>query len=98
MARENDDPNAIRRYLLKQLSASGQKTVELRMLSDDAVSEEVDFVEDELIDECLAGELPANERKSFEETFLAHPGRQRKLQTAQAFKRHFGHESPSPPP
>jgi hypothetical protein len=98
MVRQLNEQNAIRRYLLKQLSASEQETVEFRLLSDDAFSEELDIVEDELIDEYLANELSRKERKQFENTFLASPNRQQKFKAAQAVNRYFGRSSPQPMP
>mgnify|MGYP003287091912 CR=1 FL=1 len=79
MARNYTEQNAVRQYLLKQLSEAEQQAFELRLLTDDALPEELEIVEDELIDEYLANELSEDERVSFEETFLAHPERQRKL-------------------
>jgi len=98
MARHDKETNAVRRYLLKQLSDSERETVELRFLSDETFAEELEFVEDELIDEYLAGELSHEERLSFEETFLAHPERQRKLEAGQALKRYLGTLPPPPSP
>lgn len=98
MGRKNREQNAIRRYLLKQLSAAEQEDIEFRLLTDETFAEEVEFVEDELIDEFLAEELSASDRASFEEVFLAHHGRQRKLETTQAMKRYLDANPPTPPP
>lgn len=96
MARKDPEQNAVRRYLLNQLSPSEQETVELRLLSDETFSEELQIVEDELIDDYLAGELSSDERARFEEIFLANGKRQRKLQAGEAIKRYFG-TIPAPP-
>ena len=85
----NRKQNAVRRYLLKQLSAAEQENLELRLLTDETFAEELEFVENELIDEYLAGELSADEKATFEEFFLAHPERQRKLQAGEAMKRYL---------
>jgi len=98
MERQNHEQNDVRRYLLKQLSASERKSVELRLLSDDAFAEEVEIVEDELIDEYLANELSRKERRQFAETFLATPERQQKIKAAEAVNRYFGRSSPQPKP
>jgi CHAT domain-containing protein/TolA-binding protein len=87
--RNNRKQNAVRRYLLQQLSATEQQSLELRLLTDEQFAEELEFVENELIDEYLAGELSADERARFEEFFLAYPERKRKLQTSQAMKRYL---------
>lgn len=98
MVRENHEQNTIRRYLLRQLSASEQESVEYRLLSDDDFSEELEIVEDELINEYLAGELSQTERQQFEETFLASPKHQQKLRAAQAVNRYFDRGSTPPTP
>jgi tetratricopeptide (TPR) repeat protein len=87
--------NAIRRYLLNQLSDAEQQSIELRVLSDEDLYEELEFVEDELIDEYIARELSEAERLAFEETFLAHPERKRKLEAGRALKRYL---DAAPPP
>src|SRR5262245_16573818 len=99
MGRKNREQNAIRRYLLKQLSAAEQETIEFRLLSDETFAEEVEIVENELIDEYLSDELPADERTRFEEVFLAHHERQSKLETGRAIKRYLdAHPPPAPAP
>lgn len=95
MIEKHHKQNAIRRYLLNQLSESERQSVELRLLSNEDFSEELEFVEDELIDEYIACELSETERLSFEETFLAHPERKRKLEADQALKRYL---DATPPP
>ncbi len=97
MARNYNEQNAVRQYLLKQLSEAEQQAFELRLLTDDALPEELEIVEDELIDEYLANELSKEERVSFEETFLAHPERRRKLKGGRALKRYFDTLSPPKP-
>jgi CHAT domain-containing protein/tetratricopeptide (TPR) repeat protein len=98
MAGKNHEQSVVRSYLLRQLSASEQETMELRLLSEEALSEELDIVEDELIDEYLSGELSAVERKRFEEAFLAYPERERKLKAAEALRRHFENTTPKTEP
>src|SRR5918996_2423375 len=97
MAHNYNEQNAVRQYLLKQLSDADQQAFELRLLTEDALSEELEIVEDELIDEYLAEELSNVERTSFEETFLAHPERLRKLKGSQALKRYVDTRSPPKP-
>lgn len=98
MVRQEQQQSSIRKYLLNQLSSSKQQSIELELLSDEAFAEELETVEDELIDEYLKGELSRKERVSFENYFLAHETRQRKLWAAEALKRHFDKISPSPTP
>ena len=97
MARNYNEQNAVRQYLLKQLSEADQEAFELRLITEDALSEELEIVEHELIDEYLANELSKDERSSFEETFLAHPERQRKLQGGRALKRYVDTLPPPEP-
>jgi CHAT domain-containing protein/tetratricopeptide (TPR) repeat protein len=81
--------NPVKRYLLKQLSDPEQQEIELRLLTDDDFSAELDAAEDELIDEYLANELSPDERERFEQNFLTTPERNSKLKSGQAMKRHF---------
>lgn len=97
MARNYNEQTDVRQYLLKQLSEADQQAFELRLLTDDALPEELEIVEDELIDEYLANELSEAERLSFEETFLAHPERRRKLKGGRALNRYLGKRSPPKP-
>ena len=83
------EQNPVRRYLLQQLSEPEQQAFELRLLSEDELSEELEIVEDELIDDYIGNELSRDERVSFEGTFLTHPERQRKLEAAQALRRYL---------
>jgi len=97
MARQHQEQNSVKRYLLKQLPVAEQQEIELRLLSDDSFSAELDIAEDELIDEYLAGELSRDERVKFEQDFLTTPERHSKLISAQAFNRYIdGIPAPSP--
>jgi len=97
MVREYNEQNTIRRFLLEQLSDSERLDFELRLLTDEPLSEEVEFVEDELIDDYLAGELSSVDQSRFEEVFLSTPERERKLNAGQAMRRYF-QNNPLPPP
>ena len=97
MVRNHEQKN-VRRYLLKQLSASQRERLELRLLSDDAFAEELEIVEDDLIDEYLANELSRKERKQFAETFLASSEGKQKLKAAEAVNRYFQRSAPPPQP
>jgi len=96
MARENHEQDTVRRYLLKQLSAAEQQEIELRLLTDDSFSQELEIVEDELIDEYVENEFSRHDRLSFEENFLTNPERYGKLQSGQVFKRYFSSNPPEP--
>ena len=88
MARKNHDQNAVRQYLLRQLSDAEQQTFELRLLSDGNLFEELEIAEDELVDEYIAKELAPVERKQFEQYFLSTPERKHKLRFAATLDRY----------
>jgi len=98
MARKQHEEQAVKRYLLKQLSDAERQEIELRLLTDDEFAAEVEIVEDELIDEYVANELSKDERERFHEHFLTNPNRENKLQTSQAVKRYFDRIEPGPQP
>ena len=94
---KHQEQKDVRRYLLDRLSESKKQDFEYRLLRDDGLAEELEFAEDELIDEYLANELSPDDRTRFEKIFLAHPDRQRRLNEGRIFKRHFD-ELPVPTP
>jgi len=96
MGRKFDDHDAVRRYLLRQLTDSEQQDLELLILSDAELAEELDIAEDELIDEYLDQKLTETEREVFERDFLASPARQRKLVAAEALQRYLQTIPPTP--
>ena len=71
-----------------------QSQFEERLLTSDAVYEELVIIEDELIDEYLREELSASERESFESHFLAAPEHQEKLRFARTFTKYVAAEGP----
>jgi len=98
MVHENNEHNTIRRFLLEQLSDSERQDFELRLLSQEELWEEVEFGEDELIDDYLSGELSSTDRGRFDEVFVSTPERERKLNAGQAMRRYFKTHSPPPAP
>ena len=74
--------NEVRRYLLGELEEADQERIELRLLTDPSFGEEFDTVVDELTDQYVRNELPADERKRAEKHFLNTPQRQRKVEFA----------------
>ncbi len=84
----------IRDYLLGDLLGEQQAQFEERLLTSDAVYEELVIIEDELIDEYLREELSASERESFESHFLAAPEHQEKLRFARTFTKYVAAEGP----
>lgn len=74
--------------------------MELRLLADADYAEEFGVAENELIDQYLANDLPAEERTQFEQYFLAAPERRDKLAfattLAQAAAAHAAEKRPAP--
>jgi CHAT domain-containing protein len=97
-ARQTHPEQAVKQYLLNQLTDAERQEIELRLLTDDAFSAELEIAEDELIDEYVANELSKDERRRFHEHFLTNPERESKLQSSQAVKRYFDRISPRPQP
>lgn len=78
----------IRDYLLGQTTAEDSALVEERLWADDDVYQEVLIIEDELVDQYLAGLLNDEERASFENHFVASPDRREKLRFARNLKKY----------
>src|SRR5687767_4207781 len=87
-------PHTIRVYLLGESVGEELAQFEGRLLTSDAVYEELVIIEDELIDEYLRKELSPSERESFESHFLAAPEHQEKLRFAQTFTKYVAAEGP----
>lgn len=82
-----EEENAIRQYLLGLLGPEQRPAVEERLLTDDAFYEELLIVEDELIDQYVAGRVSQAEQENFEAHFLITPERRKKVRFARALKR-----------
>src|SRR5437879_1908039 len=79
----------IKKYLLGQLAGADLAEIERRLLTDDEFYEEVQIMEDELVDEYVNAELNADERRLFEENFLADPESRNKLRLGRVLDRHL---------
>ncbi|HZG54423.1 MAG TPA: CHAT domain-containing protein, partial [Pyrinomonadaceae bacterium] len=91
--------------MLGGLAAADEEQLELRLLADDAYAKELEVVEDELMDQYVAGALTAEERQQVERHFLKSPERQSDFRFAVALTRHASEraavkdtESAAPPP
>jgi hypothetical protein len=95
--RLNLDPTAdkqeIRRYLLGALDADRKTLLEERILSVPEAYEEVSMVEDELVQDYVAGGLSELERQQFETSFLTTAERQKNLRFAQLLTRYVNAQS-----
>jgi anti-sigma factor RsiW len=87
----------IRRYLLGELSDSEREEVEQRFFTDGDYKEEVLMVEEELLEDYVAGVLIPQERELFHKNYLSAPLQKRKLRLAQALERRAAQASvPTP--
>ena len=82
MSLNRNDVILIRQYLLGQLSEEVQQATEQRLLTEDALFEELEVTEGELFDEYVSNELTPIDRKQFEQYFLSTPERQSELKFA----------------
>jgi hypothetical protein len=78
----------IREYLLGKSTSEDSVLVEERFLADDTFYQQLLVVEDELVDQYLAGLLPEAEREPFENYFLASPERREKLRFTRNLKKY----------
>ena len=76
----------LRRWLLGLLSEQDSHSLEERLITDAEFYEELNIVEDELIDDYLAGGLTVSERKAFESYFMNSPERQEQFRIANALR------------
>lgn len=79
----------IRRYLLGQLADDARQAIERDLLTSGELFEELQIVEDELIDEYLAGKMSADENVQFRRHFMATVDRQDKVRFAGALHRYL---------
>ena len=78
----------IKGYLLGQIPEEDESQVEAGLLTDPDFYEELSIVEDELIDQYLAGALSVSDRQSFESHFVLSSERQQKIRFAKALRKH----------
>src|ERR1051326_566949 len=71
MALNEHDQARIRDYLLGHLSDEEQEKIEERLMTEDALFEELEISKSELIDEYRTGELSHNDHEWFERHYLA---------------------------
>jgi Tol biopolymer transport system component len=81
------DWEALKRYLLGNVSPEEQQDVERWLISDDHAYDQLEAAEDELIDTFLRGELRGRDLDQFNSHFLIAPERKRKLQFSRSLIR-----------
>jgi hypothetical protein len=82
----SEDERTIRRYLLQELAEDERRSVEEKMMADDAFFEEITFAEDELVSEYTRCALKGVERQRFEQSFLTTPQGRRDVNFNEAFR------------
>ena len=80
------DEETIRKYLLGELAEEQQVRLEESLMTDDDFFKLLEVIEDELIDECLGGELSSEEQQRFDTYFLSTPERREKFMFAQTLR------------
>lgn len=80
----NELDQIARRYLLGELSEQEQSALEERYFRDPLVFNQVLQVESELVDAYSRGQLSAEIRARFENSYLKHPARRKRVEFAKA--------------
>lgn len=83
----------MRSYLLGTLEPERSAELETGILWDPEAYQELLFVEEELIDQYVAGSLSKTERQQFETHFLITAERQKNLRFGQLLKRYFNSQA-----
>jgi hypothetical protein len=73
------EQQVITEYLLGGLDEETKQQVEERVITDRKYKEEVLMVEDELVEDYLAGRLPETKRDRFRRHYLSGPSQRQKL-------------------
>lgn len=93
--RPQPDETLIRRYLLGDLPESEANSLEQQYFTDSEAFDQVWAVENDLVDDYVAGRLAAGDRGRFERRYLASPRHRERVATARAL-RAAGAASPRP--
>ena len=83
------DPETVRKYLLGQLNDDQQQTFEQRLLTEDELTQELDVITEELVDEYLSEQLTTKESEWFEQHYLASPQGKQSQRFATTFHRYI---------
>ena len=82
----NEKALDLRLWLLGLLPEQDSRSLEERLITDSEFYEELFIVEEELIDDYIAGRLSADERSAFESYFMNSPERQEQFRIANALR------------
>lgn len=93
--RDVEDEQAIRRFLLDDLTPEERQRLEERLLDDgDDFFEQVQIAEAELTDDYVTSDLSDDERARFRELSLSTPGRYEQLWFTALLREHFADDEP----
>lgn len=92
---DNIDKNVLRSYLLGTLNGERKAELEETILFDRDSYEELSLIEEELIDQYVAGGLSKKEQQLFETNFLVTAERQQNLRFGQLFRRYLNSQKVS---
>lgn len=95
---DNIDENVLRSYLLGTLNAERKAELEETILCDRDRYEELSLVEEELIDQYVAGSLSKKEQELFETNFLVTTERQKNLRFGVLLNRYLASQKASASP
>lgn len=84
----------MRSYLLGTLAADHRTAFEERILCEPEIYKELLLTEEELIDQCLAGDLSQTERNQFEAHFLITAERQKNFRFGKLLKQYLNSQPP----
>jgi hypothetical protein len=86
----------LKAFLLGNLSSDEQEKLEQQLMSDNAVFDELERVEYELIEAYLDGDLSADEKAKMESLFLLAPERKQQLSFARTLRQFIAEIKPKP--
>lgn len=89
MALFEHDPETVRKYLLGQLADDQQENFEQRLLTENELTQELDVMTEELVDDYLAKQLTPIESEWFEQHYLASPEGKRSQRFATTLHRYI---------
>jgi hypothetical protein len=88
MALFDQDPETVRKYLLGQLTDGQQQDFLQRLLTEDELTQELEVITEELVDEYLAKQLTPKQAEWFERHYLSSPQGKLSLSFANTFHRY----------
>ena len=95
MSRQYHQDELAVRFLLDQLAEEDRSAIEERFFKDDAVFEDLEIVEEELIERYLDNRLKVNDRVTFEELIAKSPRLRERLAFARIFANKVDESKPA---